>query len=93
MPKKQKVSASDAIEVAVYNDLRFPKSIPGADYNSCWSSTMTASKLYKIIASWESAVLFAAREGWVHSTAPHCSRDKCKEKNGSSYLYKRASTT
>ena len=25
---------------------------------------MTATVLYKIIASWESAVLFASREGW-----------------------------
>ena len=80
MPKKQKVSVSGAIDIAVYNDLRFPKSVAGADYNSCWGPTMTSSKLYKIIASWESAVLFAAREGWVHSTAPHCSRDKCQNK-------------
>ena len=91
MSKKQKVSISRAIELAVYNDLRFTKSDPGADYNSHWTATMTATKLYKIIASWESAVIFAAREGWVQSTAPHCSRDMCQSKNCTSYLYKRAS--
>ena len=91
MSKKQKVSLSSAIEVAVYNELRFTKSDHGADYDSHWTATMTATKLYKIIASWESAVLFAAREGWVQSTAPRCSRDMCQSKNCTSYLYKRAS--
>ena len=93
MSKKQKVSASGAIEVAIYNDLRFPKTDPGADYDSCWSSTMTARTLYKIIASFESAVIFAAREGWINSIAPCCTRDKCQKQNRTSYLYKRASST
>ena len=93
MSKKQKVSTSGEIEVAVYNDLRFRKTVPGANYDSHWKSTMTATMLYQIIASWESAVLFAAREGWVPSTAPVCSRDRCQNKNCTSYLYKRASST
>ena len=78
MSKKQKVSTSGEIEVAVYNDLRFD--------DSHWKSTMTVTMLYQIIASWESAVLFAVREDWVPSTAPACSRDRCQNKNCTSYL-------
>ena len=89
MPKKQRLSSSTTIEVAIHNDLRFPKTVSGADYDSKWSSTSTASDLYKIIASWESAILFAAREGWVKSIAPRCSEKRCQTKNTTSYLYKR----
>ena len=76
MPKVQKVSATAAVELAIFNDLRFPKTLPGADYESRWSSTMTASNLHMIIATWESAVLFTAREGWIPSLAPTCSQKK-----------------
>ena len=89
MPKKQKVSATKTVEHAIYKDIRFPITTPGADYNSIWTATMTASQLYKIIASWESAVIFSAREGWVNATAPRCLRERCLDKNCKSYLYKR----
>ena len=89
MPKKQRLSTKTAIAVAIFNDLRFPMSVAGADYHGTWSSTSTASDLYKIIASWESAVLFAAREGWVKSIAPMCTETICQSKNTTSYLYKR----
>ena len=89
MPKKQRSLTSTAIEVAIHNDIRFPKTNPGADYDSVWSSNSTASDLYRIIRSWESAILFAAREGWVNSIAPRCKHNLCQVKNTTSYLYKR----
>ena len=89
MSKKQRLSTVADIELAIYNDLRFPKTDPSADYSSNWTPTSTASDLYKILATWESAVLFAAREGWVTSTAPVCSRDHCKSNKTKGYLYKR----
>ena len=48
MPKVQKVSAKAAVELAIFNDLRFPKTHPGADYESRWSPTMTLSNLQMI---------------------------------------------
>ena len=89
MPKKQRSLTSTAIEVAIHNDIRFPKTNPGADYHSVWSSNSTACDLYRIIRSWESAILFAAREGWVNSIAPRCKHNLCQGKNTTSYLYKR----
>ena len=89
MPKIQRMGTDEKIELAIYNDLRFPKTVPGADYDTHWSSTSTARDLYMITASWESAVLFAAREGWVHSIAPLCGRPQCNDRNKQSYLYKR----
>ena len=89
MPKIQRVGNDNKIQVGIYNDLRFPKTVPGADYDSRWSSSSTARDFYMITASWESAVLFAAREGWVHSIAPVCSRAKCHDRKKRAYLYKR----
>ena len=34
MPKKQRVGSGDKIDVAIYNDFRFPKIVPGADYDT-----------------------------------------------------------
>ena len=93
MPTIQKLSETAAVTLAIYNDLRFPRTQQNADYDSRWKSTMTASDLYRIIATWESSVLFAAREGWIPSVAPECSRDKCKGKKCTSYIYQRASST
>ena len=35
MQKRQKLSKTSGIEQAIYKDLRFPKSQPGADYDTC----------------------------------------------------------
>ena len=35
MSKKQRLPTTAAIEVAIYNDLRFLMTVPGADYTSC----------------------------------------------------------
>ena len=89
MPKIQRLNRDENIELAIHNDLRFPKTDVGADYDSRWSTSSTTKDLYKIIATWESAVLFAAREGWVHSTAPVCLRPLCRDRQKPGYLYKR----
>ena len=49
MSKKQRLSTTTEVDVAIYNDLRFPKTTPGADYDSKWTSTFTATDLYKVL--------------------------------------------
>ena len=75
--------------VAVFNDLSFPKLCKGADYDTIWRRDLTSSEVYKITACQESAVIFAAREGWVKSTSPICLKPKCFKKQRGSHLYKR----
>ena len=69
-------------------DLCFPMT-PGADYEALWDAKMTASELYRVLFTDESAILFCARLGWIDSASPVCSKPQCRSKNTSSYLFRR----
>ena len=57
MPKIQRMNRDDNIEMAIHNDLRFPKTDVGADYDSRWSTSSTTRDLYKIIATLKSGTI------------------------------------
>ena len=63
MVKKQKVDDNQSLDLAIFGDLRFPKSFPGADYDTIYRPTLTNRDIYKITACYESSVLFGARQG------------------------------
>ena len=88
--KKRRLDASCANQIAVCNDIRFPKLCSAANYEAIWRSDITESEIYGFTACWESAVMFAAREGWVRSKSPKCSKPECSKMNNSSYLKKRS---
>ena len=57
-----------------FNDLVFDVTCDTADYDSSWTSSLTDDKLFKVCLAFESTILFAAREGWVSSKSPICSK-------------------
>ena len=65
------------LDMASYGDLSFQRSCPFADYDSCWCPTFNDRMLINVTACYESTILFAAREGWINSVAPVCTRASC----------------
>ena len=76
-------------ELAIFNDIQFPKNCPGADYDFSWNHTFCDINLFRVCLCWESAVLFAAREGWVNSVAPQCQKCIGKKDNRTGYIFQR----
>ena len=74
---------------ASFGDFHFPRSCPLADYDSCWSPTFNDRTLINVTACYESSILFAAREGWINSSAPKCTKLACQTRNPSSRCTKR----
>ena len=66
MGKRRRKGQSE-IKLPVFNDIKFPRNCPGADYDSSWNDT-SCDINFRVCLCWESAVIFAAREGWI-STA------------------------
>ena len=50
---------------------------------------MTDRQLITVTTTLESSIIFAARMGWIPSTAPKCSLALCSLKNTTSYLRKK----
>ena len=46
-----------------FDDLVFDVTCDSADYDSAWTSSLTDEKLFKVCLTFESTILFAAREG------------------------------
>lgn len=91
---KKRRTDNSLVNMAVFNDLCFPRTCPGADYDLTWTDSFHDRNIFAITACYESAVLFAAREGWVNATAPVCEHQKCVIKHSSvskrrSYIYNR----
>ena len=77
------------ISYVIYGDLKFPRLNQSADYDSTWSSNFNDRTLINVTQCWESSIIFAARNGWVDSTAPICNKEECSTKNTSSYCTQR----
>lgn len=60
---KRKRKGQSQNNYAVFNDIKFQKNCPGADYDSSWNHTFCDINIFAVCLCWESAVLFAAREG------------------------------
>ena len=63
--------------VAIFKDISFPRTCPGADYDTTWNGCFHDHNIFAITSCYESAVLFAAREGWIRADAPVCQRSSC----------------
>ena len=50
---------------------------------------MNIRTLINVTACVGSTIIFAAREGWINSSAPICNKQACQGRNTSSYCYKR----
>ena len=82
------------VDIAIFKDIAFPRTCPGADYDTSWNDCFHDRNIFAISSCYESAVLFAAREGWVIADAPVCERSVCIAKRTEickrkSYIYKR----
>ena len=82
------------VQIAIFNDLSFPRTCPGADYDTSWHECFHDRTIFAITSCYESAILFAAREGWVIADAPVCEQQGCIAKHNAickrkSYIYKR----
>ena len=88
MGKRRRKVQSESNTV-VYNDIKFTKDCPGADYASSWNDTLCDNNIFRVCLCWESAVLFAAREGWVTSVAPQCQKCIGKKDKRTGYTYSR----
>ena len=78
--KKRKIELPIENAFAVYNDLKFPKTCPGALYDVRWRANLTEREMYGASSCLESSILSAARKGWIKSEAPNCKRETCKSK-------------
>ena len=90
---KRARTSTGGVDTAVFNDLTFPRTFSGADYDTTWSECFHRN-IFAVTSCYESTVLFAAREGWVNSQAPVCAQTKCIEKHNDiskrkSYIYNR----
>ena len=91
---KRRRTLTTGVDMAIFKDIAFPRTCPGADYDTSWNDCFHDRNIFAISSCYESAVLFAAREGWVIADAPVCQRlvciakrtEICKRK---SYIYKR----
>ena len=89
--KHRNDSVSTQLRTKSYNDLVFEITCDAADYDSTWSSSITDEKLFKICLTFESTILFAAREGWVCSKSPSCRKASCSSAlDRSCYLQRRS---
>ena len=89
--KRARITNSQT-EYAIFNDLKLPGVNPLADYDTKWDAKFNDRKLITATQCQESSVLFAAREGWVTSTAPSCNKSECSQKNNLSYCTLRSDT-
>ena len=92
--KKRRTLTSD-VKMAIFKDLVFPRSCPGADYEKSWNDTFRDRDIFAVTACYESTILFCAREGWVVADAPICERTACVLKRQDiikrkSYIYNRS---
>ena len=87
--EKKDLMNVDHASFAGVGDLQFPRTCPLADYDSCWVTTFNDRTLINLTACYESTVLFAAREGWISSSAPSCMKESCQGRTNSSYRTKR----
>ena len=95
--KRRRTLTTD-VQMATFMDISFPRNCPGADYDKSWNDTFHDRNIYAVTCCYESAVLFAAREGWVVAHAPICERAECIAKKPdtckrNSYIYKRSDST
>ena len=60
---KRRRRLSKDIDFAIFKDLSFPRSCPGADYDSTWNSCFCDRDIFRVTSCYESAVLYSAREG------------------------------
>ena len=91
---KRRCTYTAGVDMAKFHDISFPRTCPGADYDTSWNDCFHDRTIFAITSCYESAVLFAAREGWIIATAPVCQRTACIEKHKAickrkSYIYKR----
>ena len=87
---KRKRSPQHTPRVVSVGDLSFSADMPGTNYEAKCNIKMTASDLYSIFRTDESAILFCAREGWIDLDAPTCQKvSRNSKRNTTSYLYKR----
>ena len=70
-------------------DLLFPLVHLTSDYSTTQSSTLTDRQLINATNTLESTIVFAAKMGWIPSTAPICEKLSCTGKDTSSYLRKK----
>ena len=80
------------VQIAIFNDLSFPRTCPGADYDTSWHECFHDRTIFAITSCYESAILFAAREGWVIADAPVGEQQGCIAKHNAickrkSYIY------
>ena len=95
---KRARTSTGGVDTAVFNDITFPRTFPGADYDTTWSDCFHDRNIFAVTSCYESTVLFAAREGWIQSQAPVCAQTKCIERHmdmgkRKSYIYKRIDIT
>ena len=91
--KRRRANTSHT-NVAIFKDISFPRTCPGADYDTTWNGCFHDRNIFAITSCYESAVLFAAREGWIRADAPVCQRSDCIVKHSDickrkSYIYNR----
>ena len=89
---KRRRSVTTDVQIAIFNDLSFPRTCPGADYDTSWHECFHDRTIFAITSCYESAILFAAREGWVIADAPVCEQQGCIAKHNAickrkSYIY------
>ena len=51
------------VDMAIFKDIAFPRTCPGADYDISWNDCFHDRNIFAISSCYESAVLFAARRG------------------------------
>ena len=68
------VEQKEDMRIASIGDLNFPQTCLFANYDIYWCPTFTDRMLINVTACFESTILFAAREGWINSSAPVCTR-------------------
>ena len=74
--KRHRTLTTD-VNIATLKDISFPRKCAGADYETSWNDTFHDRNIYAVAACYESAVLFAAREGWVVAHTAICKRSEC----------------
>lgn len=60
---KRRCTYTTGVDMAKFNDISFPRTCPGADYDTCWNDCFHDRNIFAITSCYESAVMFAAREG------------------------------
>ena len=66
---KRRRTLTTGVDMAIFKDIAFPRTCPGADYDTSWNDCFHDRNIFAISSCYESAVLFAVREGWVIADA------------------------